>query len=96
MALVNAGAGVRRGQGPFRLPEGAAQNISNYPVGHRWSWRAQGETAIGVSFMHDVPGEQKNGFPVAMAAPCEGTGYEVGRCRSSRAHAIWRTRKKVL
>ncbi|MBL8310622.1 MAG: ABC transporter substrate-binding protein [Burkholderiales bacterium] len=56
------------------------KNISNYPKSGTGPVKAaaRGETAIGVSFMHDVPGEQKNGFPVAMAAPCEGTGYEVG------------------
>ena len=56
------------------------KNISNYPKSGTGPVKAaaRGETAIGVSFMHDVPGEKKNGFPVEMAAPCEGTGYEVG------------------
>jgi iron(III) transport system substrate-binding protein len=56
------------------------RNISNYPKSGTGPVKAaaRGETAIGVSFMHDVPGEKKNGFPVEMAAPCEGTGYEVG------------------
>jgi len=56
------------------------KNISNYPKSGTGPVKAaaRGETAVGVSFMHDVPGEVKNGFPVGMAAPCEGTGYEVG------------------
>lgn len=56
------------------------KNISNYPKSGTGPVKAvaRGEAAVGVSFMHDVPGEKKNGFPVEMAAPCEGTGYEVG------------------
>jgi iron(III) transport system substrate-binding protein len=39
---------------------------------------ARGETAVGISFVHDVVTERIAGFPVGMATPCEGTGYEVG------------------
>lgn len=39
---------------------------------------ARGETTISISFMHDGITEAVAGFPVAVAAPCEGTGYEVG------------------
>lgn len=41
------------------------RNISNYPKSGTGPVKAaaRGETAIGVSFMHDVPGEKKNGFP---------------------------------
>ena len=39
---------------------------------------ARGETAIGITFMHDIVKQAKKGFPVKVVAPCEGTGYEVG------------------
>ena len=39
---------------------------------------ARGETAASISFMHDAVTERVAGFPVGTAAPCEGTGYEVG------------------
>lgn len=39
---------------------------------------ARGETAISISFVHDVPGEVMQGFPVKGMTPCEGTGYEIG------------------
>ncbi len=39
---------------------------------------ARGETMIGVMFMHDAVAEAVEGFPVAVQAPCEGTGYEIG------------------
>ena len=31
-----------------------------------------------MSFIHDVVTEAQAGFPVKGAAPCEGTGYEIG------------------
>jgi iron(III) transport system substrate-binding protein len=39
---------------------------------------ARGETAISLSFVHDVATERNAGFPVAYNTPCEGTGYEIG------------------
>lgn len=39
---------------------------------------ARGETTIGVGFMHDMVNLKKQGFPVEIVSPCEGTGYEVG------------------
>lgn len=39
---------------------------------------ARGETAIGITFMHDMVTQVVSGFPVAIVAPCEGTGYEIG------------------
>ena len=40
---------------------------------------AKGEVAIGVSFIFGFENERvTNKFPVYSAAPCEGTGYEVG------------------
>lgn len=64
----------------FEYLKGLHGNISNYPKSGTGPVKAvaRGEAAVGISFMHDVPGEKKNGFPIEMAAPCEGTGYEVG------------------
>jgi iron(III) transport system substrate-binding protein len=39
---------------------------------------ARGETAIGVTFQHDLLKETLAGFPVEVVSPCEGTGYEIG------------------
>lgn len=39
---------------------------------------ARGETAVSISFVHDAPGEQAQGFPLATQTPCEGTGAEIG------------------
>lgn len=39
---------------------------------------ARGETAIGITFMHDGVTQVVGGFPVKVVAPCEGTGYEIG------------------
>ncbi|MFM7347147.1 MAG: ABC transporter substrate-binding protein [Tagaea sp.] len=39
---------------------------------------ARGETLIGIMFLHDAVAEAVEGAPVAVAAPCEGTGYEIG------------------
>ena len=39
---------------------------------------ARGETAVSLSFVHDVVTEKNAGFPVAYNTPCEGTGFEIG------------------
>lgn len=39
---------------------------------------AHGETAIGITFLHDVVTQIVEGFPIKAVAPCEGTGYEIG------------------
>ncbi len=39
---------------------------------------ARGETLVGIMFLHDAVAEAVEGAPVAVAAPCEGTGYEIG------------------
>ncbi|MBM3218685.1 MAG: ABC transporter substrate-binding protein [Candidatus Rokubacteria bacterium] len=56
------------------------KNISAYPKSGVGPVKAaaRGETAVSVSFIHDVPGEALAGFPVKSATPCEGTGYEIG------------------
>jgi len=39
---------------------------------------ARGETAVSISFVHDVTTEAVAGFPVGSAYPSEGTGAEIG------------------
>lgn len=39
---------------------------------------ARGETGLGIVFQHDAVAQSVEGFPVAVVAPCEGTGYEIG------------------
>jgi iron(III) transport system substrate-binding protein len=39
---------------------------------------SKGEVSIGVSFIFGFDNETHQGFPVKSAAPCEGTGYEIG------------------
>ena len=39
---------------------------------------AKGEVAVGVSFIFGFERWRHDGFPVKTAAPCEGTGYEIG------------------
>ena len=39
---------------------------------------AQGETTVGIVFMHDAVTMAVRGSPIKIVAPCEGTGYEVG------------------
>ena len=39
---------------------------------------AQGETLIGITFLHDLVTMAVGGAPIKLVAPCEGTGYEVG------------------
>ena len=39
---------------------------------------ARGETAVSISFVHDVTTEAAQGFPAASVTPTEGTGAEVG------------------
>ncbi|MDU8924208.1 ABC transporter substrate-binding protein [Pasteurellaceae bacterium LIM206] len=39
---------------------------------------ARGEATIGIGFLHDYAMEKKNGAPIELIVPCEGTGYELG------------------
>ncbi len=39
---------------------------------------AKGEVAVGISFIFGFDGWRHNKYPVAAAAPCEGTSYEIG------------------
>ena len=64
----------------FRYLKALNRNVNNYPrsgVGPIKA-AARGETLASVSFIHDVVTEAQAGFPVKAAAPCEGTGYEIG------------------
>ena len=64
----------------FRYLKALHRNVNNYPrsgVGPIKA-AARGETLASVSFIHDVVTEAQAGFPVKAAAPCEGTGYEIG------------------
>lgn len=38
----------------------------------------QGETTVGIVFLHDSVAQEVAGFPIVTVAPCEGTGYEIG------------------
>lgn len=38
----------------------------------------QGETLVGIVFLHDSVAQTVAGFPIVSVAPCEGTGYEIG------------------
>ncbi|HEX4885408.1 MAG TPA: ABC transporter substrate-binding protein [Casimicrobiaceae bacterium] len=64
----------------FRYLKGLHANINNYPRSGVAPVKAaaRGETLASVSFIHDVVTEAQAGFPVRSAAPCEGTGYEIG------------------
>jgi iron(III) transport system substrate-binding protein len=37
-----------------------------------------GETAVGITFLHDMVTYAVEGAPLKTVAPCEGTGYEIG------------------
>jgi len=39
---------------------------------------ARGETAVAIGFVHDVPQERMQGFPIQALTPSEGTGAEIG------------------
>lgn len=64
----------------FRYLKALHRNINTYPRSGVAPIKAaaRGETLASVSFIHDVVTEAQAGFPVKAAAPCEGTGYEIG------------------
>jgi iron(III) transport system substrate-binding protein len=64
----------------FKYLKALHKNINNYPRSGVGPIKAvaRGETLASVSFIHDVTTEAQAGFPVKSAAPCEGTGYEIG------------------
>jgi iron(III) transport system substrate-binding protein len=64
----------------FQYLKALHKNINNYPRSGVAPVKAvaRGETLTSVSFIHDVVTEAQANFPVKSAAPCEGTGYEIG------------------
>ncbi len=56
------------------------KNISNYTRSGTAQAPnvAKGEVAVGISFIFGFDGWRQNHYPVATAAPCEGTSYEIG------------------
>ena len=64
----------------FDLMKNFHRNVSEYTrsgVAPRIAL-GRGEIAIGIQFMHDLVEFKKQGFPIEIVAPCEGTGYEIG------------------
>ncbi len=55
-------------------------NVSQYTQSGSAPIRAAatGETTVGIVFMHDAVSQVVAGAPIAVVAPCEGTGYEIG------------------
>lgn len=64
----------------FRLLADIGANVNQYTKSGSAPVKAtaRGETTIGIGFMHDMVKLKKEGFPVELVAPCEGTGYELG------------------
>ncbi len=64
----------------FEYLKGLHQNVSQYTRSGTGPIKAvaRGEATVSISFVHDAPAEQMQGFPVATATPCEGTGAEIG------------------
>lgn len=64
----------------YKLMKEMHRNVSEYTrsgVAPRIAL-GKGEIAIGIQFMHDMVDYQKQGFPIEIVSPCEGTGYEIG------------------
>jgi iron(III) transport system substrate-binding protein len=64
----------------YEYLKGLHQNVSQYTRSGTGPIKAaaRGETTVSISFVHDAPGEQMQGFPIATETPCEGTGAEIG------------------
>ncbi len=64
----------------FKLLAEIGRNVNQYTKSGSAPGKAtaRGENTIGIGFMHDMVNLKKQGFPVEIVAPCEGTGYEVG------------------
>lgn len=64
----------------FKLMRDFHRNVAEYTrsgVAPRIAL-GQGEIGIGIQFMHDLVEFKKQGFPIEIVGPCEGTGYEIG------------------
>lgn len=64
----------------FKLLAAIGANVNQYTKSGSAPGKAtaRGETTIGIGFMHDMVKLKKEGFPVEIVSPCEGTGYELG------------------
>ena len=64
----------------FELLKAMHENVNQYTKSGSAPIKAaaQGETTIGITFMHDMVTEKVQGFPIEIVSPCEGTGYEIG------------------
>jgi iron(III) transport system substrate-binding protein len=64
----------------FDYLKGLHKNINQYTKSGAAPAKAaaQGETLIGITFLHDLVTMAVGGAPIKLVAPCEGTGYEVG------------------
>ena len=64
----------------FKYLKALHSNVNQYTKSGAGPVKAvgRGETAVGIAFIHDAVSEKAAGFPVVPAAPCEGTGYEIG------------------
>ncbi|MCB1337799.1 MAG: ABC transporter substrate-binding protein [Maritimibacter sp.] len=64
----------------FKLLAEIGKNVNQYTKSGSAPGKAtaRGENTIAIGFMHDMVNLKKQGFPVEIVAPCEGTGYEVG------------------
>jgi len=64
----------------FKLMKEMHRNVAEYTrsgVAPRIAV-GRGDAAIGIQFMHDLVEFTKQGAPIKIVAPCEGTGYEIG------------------
>ena len=64
----------------FEYLKAMHKNVASYPRSGTGPIKAvaRGEAGVSISFVHDAPGEQMQGFPVKAVTPSEGTGYEIG------------------
>ncbi|HEV2559304.1 MAG TPA: ABC transporter substrate-binding protein [Microvirga sp.] len=64
----------------FTYLKGLHKNINQYTKSGAAPAKATsiGETAVGITFLHDMVTFAVDGSPVKAVAPCEGTGYEIG------------------
>jgi len=64
----------------FDLLKAMHKNVNQYTKSGSAPIKAAavGETTIGITFMHDMIAQIKQGANVTVVSPCEGTGYEVG------------------
>ena len=69
------------GEGPgFDYLKSLHKNINQYTKSGSAPIKsaAQGESTIGIVFLHDAVTQTVSGMPIVSVAPCEGTGYEIG------------------